>query len=89
MKRIESDKESKIKNEITAPPQVRITPRPMPSGQQIRTIAKRRNNAMTRASGRTFPKSCVTTVTKRVIIPMIIPSQKTSYSLGNLYVGDC
>lgn len=88
MRRLESDKENKTRGEMTAPPQARITPGPMISGQQIMAMAKKRNDGMARASKKIFPKSHIIAVTKRIIIRIIIPSQKISYSLGNRYVDD-
>lgn len=89
MRRLESGEENKIRGEMTAPSQARTTPGPMTSDQQTRATAKKRNDTTAKASKRLFLKSRVIAVTKRVIIPMIVSSQNTSYSPGNLHVGDC
>lgn len=60
----------------------------MPPGQQTRETAKKRKDAITKDSKKTFPKSYIRTVTKRVIISMILPNQKLSCSLSNVYVDD-
>ena len=50
--------------------------------------AKKRINKMVKALKGTFLRSPIITAIKKTNIPRIVPSQKTSCSLGNFYIGD-
>ena len=49
---------------------------------------KSRNNVMARVLKKTSLRSFAITEIRKATTPGIVPSQKTSYSLGNFYVGD-
>ena len=51
--------------------------------------AKKRSDAIATAIKKTSLKSPAITVIRKAIISGIVPSQKTSYSLNNLHIGDC
>lgn len=49
--------------------------------------ARRKNDIMT--LGKRFPRSPIITTTRGATTLKTIPSQKTIYSLSNLYISDC
>ena len=51
--------------------------------------SKKRSNAMAKALKRIFLKSPTITAIRKATILKVALSQKTSYSLSDLHVGDC
>ncbi len=82
-KKSDSIKKNEIdeKDKTVAPPQWGLMPlRPLK--------AKRKSDAMARALRWISLKSPAITAIRRGTTPEITPSQKTNYSLGDLYIGD-
>ena len=81
-KRVTKEDEIAEKDEMVAPLQLEQMPlKPW--------RAKRRSNMRTRVLRRISLKSPALFAIRKATTPEIVPSQKTSCSFGNLYVGDC
>lgn len=79
MKKSKRDKKNQSRSKTTVRPKGKILPGPMPPSQQTKATAKKRNNTITRKSKKTFLKSYVIAVTKRVILLAIVSKmEKTS-----------